>query len=178
MQFGRYRLNIFRGWTWLDFKNFRPGPLSYNSLFSSRFGHLSRSWHSFCTNFSFGSEENVDGWEKSINLIYKKQTFLSSNDDIIFMTKYGCLSYEDEWTKVFYPLFKSFLPPPPQCFSPPSYIFHLLKYKKGNSFSFFYEFSRVGKKLLKRGVKNFWKWGKKLVTTLHHSIISYENVIW
>ena len=148
MQFKRYRQNIFRGWTWLDFKNFRPGPLSYNSLFSSRFGHLSRSWHSFCTNSSFGSEENVDGWEKSITLFYKKQSFLSSDDDIIFMTRYGCLSHEDEWTKVFYPLFKSFLPPPSMFFPT---IIHIPSSKiwKGIFFEihfhFFYECSRVGK---------------------------------
>ena len=111
MQFKRYRPNIFRGWTWMDSKTFRSGPLPYNYLFFSRFRLFSRSWHSFCTNSSFGNEKSVDGWENSINFFYKKQTFLSSNDHIIFMTKYGCLSYEHEWTKVFYPLFKSFLPP-------------------------------------------------------------------
>ena len=54
----------------------------------------------------------ICGWLREINkLFYKKQSFLFSNDHIIFMTKYGCLSYEYDLTKVFSPLFKSFLPP-------------------------------------------------------------------
>ena len=73
------------------------------------------------------------------------------------MTKYGCLSYEHEFTKVFYPLFKSFLPPS-SMFFPPSYTFHLLKFRMEiwkeiySKFTFiFYERSKVGKKLLKGG---------------------------
>ena len=72
--------------------------------------------------------ENVDGSEKSINFFYKKQSFLSSNDNFIFMTKYDHFSYKHEFSKVFYPLFKSFLPHF-SMFFPPSYTFHLLKFR-------------------------------------------------
>ena len=107
----------------------------------------------------------ICGWLREINkLFYKKQSFLFSNDHIIFMTKYGCLSYEHELTKVFYPLFKSFLPPSSMFFPT---IIHIpsSKIQNGNmeenwffqnSLLFFMNVQEWVKNFLKMGVKNFW----------------------
>ena len=144
----------FQRMNFIGFQEFSAlAPLLQLVIFS-RFGHFSMSWHWFCTNCSFGIEKNVEGWEKSINFFY----ILSSNDHILFMTKYGCLWYEHELRKVFYPLFKSFLPPSSMFFPT---IIHIQSSKIQNGsmegdfsskFTFiFYECSGVGKKLLKWG---------------------------